>query len=50
MSTLSLKNSIVKDMSLAPEGHLKIDWASAHMPRIESNPQTIRSGAAVQRP
>jgi adenosylhomocysteinase len=32
MSTLSLKNSIVKDMSLAPEGHLKIDWASAHMP------------------
>jgi len=32
MSTLSLKNSIVKDMALAPEGHLKIDWASAHMP------------------
>jgi len=24
--------SIVADMSLAPEGHLKIDWASAHMP------------------
>lgn len=32
MSTLSLKNSIVKDMALAPEGHLKIDWVEAHMP------------------
>ncbi|MBB3109045.1 adenosylhomocysteinase [Paenibacillus phyllosphaerae] len=26
------ENSIVADMSLAPAGHLKIDWASAHMP------------------
>ena len=24
--------SIIKDISLAPEGRLKIDWASAHMP------------------
>ncbi|MBE9912768.1 adenosylhomocysteinase [Paenibacillus donghaensis] len=32
MSTLSLKNSVVKDMVLAPEGHLKIDWVEAHMP------------------
>ncbi len=32
MSTLSLKNSVVKDMALAPEGHLKIDWVEAHMP------------------
>ncbi|MBP1992806.1 adenosylhomocysteinase [Paenibacillus eucommiae] len=24
--------SIVTDMSLAPEGHLKIDWVKAHMP------------------
>ncbi len=24
--------SIVTDMSLAPEGHLKIDWVEAHMP------------------
>ncbi|GFR37460.1 adenosylhomocysteinase [Insulibacter thermoxylanivorax] len=24
--------SIIKDISLASEGHLKIDWASAHMP------------------
>lgn len=25
-------NSIVADLSLAPEGHLKIDWVKAHMP------------------
>ncbi|MBU9720652.1 MULTISPECIES: adenosylhomocysteinase [Bacillaceae] len=29
--TLS-NNSIVKDMSLAQEGHLKIDWVKEHMP------------------
>ncbi|MCM3632249.1 adenosylhomocysteinase [Paenibacillus camelliae] len=28
----SVENSIITDLSLAPEGHLKIDWASAHMP------------------
>ncbi|MWV45240.1 adenosylhomocysteinase [Paenibacillus sp. HJL G12] len=32
MSTLALENSIVKDMALAQEGHLKIDWVEAHMP------------------
>lgn len=26
------QNSIIADLSLAPEGHLKIDWASSHMP------------------
>ncbi|RAP76929.1 adenosylhomocysteinase [Paenibacillus montanisoli] len=26
------EKSIVRDMSLAPEGHLKIDWVAAHMP------------------
>lgn len=26
------QNSIVADMKLAPEGHLKIDWVEAHMP------------------
>ncbi|WP_020615592.1 adenosylhomocysteinase [Paenibacillus daejeonensis] len=26
------ENSIVRDLSLAPEGHLKIDWVQAHMP------------------
>ncbi len=26
------EKSIVTDMSLAPEGHLKIDWVAAHMP------------------
>jgi adenosylhomocysteinase len=25
-------NSIIADLALAPEGHLKIDWASSHMP------------------
>ena len=30
---MSVKDkSIVADMSLAPEGHLKIDWVQAHMP------------------
>ena len=28
----AIQNSIIKDITLAPEGHLKIDWASAHMP------------------
>lgn len=28
----TLDKSIIADPSLAPEGHLKIDWASAHMP------------------
>jgi len=32
MSTDAKQKSIVADMSLAPEGHLKIDWVSAHMP------------------
>ncbi|MGO4541367.1 adenosylhomocysteinase [Paenibacillus sp. 2TAB19] len=30
MSTVD--KSIITDISLAPEGHLKIDWVSAHMP------------------
>lgn len=28
----SLERSIIRDITLAPQGHLKIDWASAHMP------------------
>ncbi|TKH42155.1 adenosylhomocysteinase [Paenibacillus sp. FSL R10-2782] len=32
MTTHSLQNSIVHDLKLAPEGHLKIDWVEAHMP------------------
>lgn len=27
----SKQNSIVADMSLAPEGHLKIDWVRQHI-------------------
>jgi adenosylhomocysteinase len=26
------EKSIIKDIALAPEGHLKIDWVNAHMP------------------
>lgn len=32
MSQEAIKNSVVTDMKLAPEGHLKIDWVEAHMP------------------
>ncbi|MGG1618109.1 adenosylhomocysteinase [Paenibacillus sp. NRS-1782] len=32
MTSHSLQNSIVHDLNLAPEGHLKIDWVQAHMP------------------
>lgn len=32
MSTLAKQNSIITDLKLAPEGHLKIDWVKAHMP------------------
>ncbi|MDF2652961.1 MAG: adenosylhomocysteinase, partial [Paenibacillus sp.] len=28
----SVEKSIVADKTLAPEGHLKIDWVQAHMP------------------
>lgn len=32
MTVNAKQNSIVRDMALAPEGHLKIDWVAAHMP------------------
>ncbi|KAF6617198.1 adenosylhomocysteinase [Paenibacillus sp. EKM102P] len=32
MTSHSLQNSIIHDLNLAPEGHLKIDWVEAHMP------------------
>lgn len=32
MSLASIQNSIITDLKLAPEGHLKIDWVEAHMP------------------
>ncbi|MNM96315.1 Adenosylhomocysteinase [compost metagenome] len=32
MSSSAIQNSIVTDLKLAPEGHLKIDWVEAHMP------------------
>jgi adenosylhomocysteinase len=30
------ENSIINDINLAPEGHLKIDWVRAHMPVLNS--------------
>ncbi len=32
MTLPSIEKSIVADMTLAPEGHRKIEWVSAHMP------------------
>ncbi|MBM7565695.1 adenosylhomocysteinase [Paenibacillus sacheonensis] len=32
MTVNAKQNSIVRDMALAPDGHLKIDWVAAHMP------------------
>ncbi|WP_018753263.1 adenosylhomocysteinase [Paenibacillus sanguinis] len=32
MSTTAIQNSVIADLKLAPEGHLKIDWVEAHMP------------------
>ncbi|WP_219836344.1 adenosylhomocysteinase [Paenibacillus sp. R14(2021)] len=32
MSVNAKQDSIVRDMGLAPDGHLKIDWVAAHMP------------------
>lgn len=28
----AITNSVIQDIKLAPEGHLKIDWVEAHMP------------------
>lgn len=30
--TKAADHSIIRDIALAPEGHLKIDWVQAHMP------------------
>lgn len=32
MSSSAIQNSVITDLKLAPEGHLKIDWVEAHMP------------------
>ncbi|MGG4551011.1 adenosylhomocysteinase [Paenibacillus humicus] len=32
MTTKAIENSVITDLKLAPEGHLKIDWVEAHMP------------------
>lgn len=32
LTTKAIQNSVITDLKLAPEGHLKIDWVEAHMP------------------
>lgn len=32
MNSSAIQNSVITDLKLAPEGHLKIDWVEAHMP------------------
>lgn len=32
LTTKAIENSVITDLKLAPEGHLKIDWVEAHMP------------------
>jgi len=34
--TTALENSIIKDLALAPSGHLKIDWVAQHMPLLNT--------------
>lgn len=38
--------SIITDLALAPEGHLKIDWADAHMPVLNK----IKAQFALEQP
>jgi adenosylhomocysteinase len=33
---IDVKDSVIRNISLAPEGHLKIDWVKAHMPVLNS--------------
>lgn len=46
MSTSAITNSIITDLKLAPEGHLKIDWVEAHMPVLNK----IRKQFEVEQP
>ena len=34
--------SIVKDLALAPDGHLKIDWVKNHMPVLNSVEESFK--------
>ncbi|HEU4962596.1 MAG TPA: adenosylhomocysteinase [Bacilli bacterium] len=36
MSTTAMQASIIKDINLAPAGHLKIDWVAQHMPLMNT--------------
>lgn len=46
MSTSAVTNSIITDLKLAPEGHLKIDWVEAHMPVLNK----IRKQFEIEQP
>ncbi|MDP4096945.1 adenosylhomocysteinase [Paenibacillus sp. P96] len=46
MNSEVLQRSIIKDISLAKEGHLKIDWVEAHMPVLNR----IRAQFEEERP
>ncbi|MGZ4032857.1 MAG: adenosylhomocysteinase [Tumebacillaceae bacterium] len=36
MTTTAIENSIIRDLKLAPSGHLKIDWVAQHMPLMNT--------------
>ncbi|HWJ02816.1 MAG TPA: adenosylhomocysteinase [Verrucomicrobiae bacterium] len=36
MSKTALNNSSIRDIALAPQGHLKIDWVKEHMPVLNA--------------
>lgn len=46
MSSAALQRSIITDIKLAEEGHLKIDWVEAHMPVLNR----IREQFEAERP
>jgi adenosylhomocysteinase len=46
MSSTALQRSIITDIKLAEEGHLKIDWVEAHMPVLNR----IREQFEAERP
>ncbi|MFB5677310.1 adenosylhomocysteinase [Paenibacillus terreus] len=46
MSSVALQRSIITDIKLAEEGHLKIDWVEAHMPVLNR----IREQFEAERP
>lgn len=46
MTTHAQEKSLIRDIQLAKEGHLKIDWVKAHMPLL----QTLEKQFAAEKP